>query len=280
MLYTLATFSFLLYAIYAFSSFMTNTLRAYRRQRQINQISRKSLREMTNQATTLVIIRHGETEWNLNQIIQGQTDEEAPLNNQGLLQADAITHRLARFNLKTKDGLENLDVNLYNCKLYSSDLLRARQTAEFFEQAFKTKAVWVPGLRERNLGNLQGHTRQEAKVKQPEAWAALQSHDPNTPIPENGESASQFFERVCNTLQQIADENAGQTVLVVTHGGPLRIMHQYITGIKYNDKNFNCALNIVKIEGSKRAVIKWGDVEHLQEVGYNQQGSGGGSNGL
>eukprot|EP01026_Neomeris_dumetosa_P005438 TRINITY_DN11566_c0_g3_i1.p1 TRINITY_DN11566_c0_g3~~TRINITY_DN11566_c0_g3_i1.p1 ORF type:complete len:266 (-),score=32.82 TRINITY_DN11566_c0_g3_i1:74-871(-) len=265
---------------------MATSLRAQRRQTQLSQIQEKILSQMTSKATTLIIIRHGETDWNLNNRIQGQLDP--PLNNLGVQQAKAVVDRIDQWsaqigkllnqNNKQQNGFVNQELNLARCKIFSSDLLRTKQTAELFGDLGRLS--FVSGLRERHLGNLQGYTRAEAKINDPESWRALQSFDIQETIPGGGESRFQFQTRVTSTIQQLADENEGQTIVVITHGGPLGIIYQHVTGQHLNGVNLNCAINCIQIEGEKRAILCWGYVEHLQNVGVDVRGIGGNVTGL
>ncbi|GAB4818808.1 hypothetical protein N2152v2_005854 [Parachlorella kessleri] len=171
--------------------------------------------------------------------------------------------------------------------MYTSDLLRTTQTAEAITAATGVPAVQQPQLRERHLGVIQGLTYREAEVQMPEAYRALMSHSTSERIPGGGESAEDLQDRVEAALNAIARAHPGQRVLVVSHGGFLYAAHRRATGHAPASKSINGALNVIRIdpspEGSKApsswAVVCWGVVDHLQDVGYSQRSFGGGSKG-
>eukprot|EP01024_Parvocaulis_polyphysoides_P012337 TRINITY_DN14442_c2_g1_i2.p1 TRINITY_DN14442_c2_g1~~TRINITY_DN14442_c2_g1_i2.p1 ORF type:complete len:272 (-),score=26.16 TRINITY_DN14442_c2_g1_i2:115-840(-) len=241
---------------------------------------------MTIKATTLLIVRHGETDWNVNHIIQGQSKDDPPLNDLGVQQAWALMSKLQCKFQQNYFQLNGLNQNEQKCEIkqiFSSDLLRTKQTAEIMSEGLGLQINFVEGLRERHLGDLQGYTIQEARQNAPHALQALQTNDPLQEIPGGGESFCQFEQRVRNSIQKISDENEGEIVLVVTHGGPLGVIYQYVTNQNHKGKNVNCAINCIKIEGRNRAVVCWGDTEHLQNEGVNFQGccgGGGGASGI
>src|SRR5690349_16626448 len=117
-------------------------------------------------ATRFIVVRHGETEWNVEQRIQGAGN--SPLTARGLAQADAIGERLAR---------ESFDV------LVSSDLGRALQTAGRI--AARTGHAVVPDarLRERNFGIGEGLTYAEIDARYPGAFSRTQQMDPDYRVP-------------------------------------------------------------------------------------------------
>ncbi|CAI5478416.1 unnamed protein product [Closterium sp. Yama58-4] len=155
----------------------------------------------------IVVVRHGETTWNRDNRMQGQT--ESHLSDVGRAQARALAARFAGADLPFT-------------ALYSSDLRRAAETAEAVAEAVDMGAeqvVRLPGLRERNLGVLEGLVRDEASQKHPEAYGVLTSKDWSQPIPGGGESLEAMYGRVTATVNRIAKEHLGQRVLLVTHGG-------------------------------------------------------------
>jgi broad specificity phosphatase PhoE len=138
--------------------------------------------------TTLLLVRHGETDWNAEGRLQGHTDR--PLNDFGRRQAAALADRLAG------DGID---------AVYASDLARARETAEILAERLGLPVVTDPDLRERNWGNWEGLTGSERDR-----------------VEYVGEERDVHGERVIRAVRRIAELHPGERIVVVTHGGSLR----------------------------------------------------------
>ena len=136
--------------------------------------------------TELILIRHGETDWNRQMRFQGHID--VPLNAAGQAQAARLAERLAR---------EPLQV------LVSSDLLRARQTAAPLAARLGLALVADAGLREQGFGELEGLRTADVQRERPEVWAAWSRHDQHYAVP-GGESTHGFHERVLAAVQRLA----------------------------------------------------------------------------
>lgn len=234
--------------------------RAERRAKQELQRRDKVLRSMTDRASELVLLRHGETDWNLEGLLQGQLCPGPPLNQRGVKQAQAAAERLRG---------EQFDA------VYSSDLLRCMTTAEMVVSANGgSKVTPRCDLRERRLGVLEGSTLQAAARQWPAAVLDLQSDDPHRQIQGGGESAHQLQARVEEALASIAAAHPGQRVLVVTHGGFLHCVQCAATGRASGGRAGNCSISTVRVEAgqgagqrAKLAVMSWDDISHLQGVG-------------
>jgi len=138
--------------------------------------------------TRLLLVRHGETDWNAEGRLQGHTDR--PLSDYGRRQAQALAEELAD---------EPLDA------LYASDLARARETAEIVGARLGLPVVLEPDLREKNWGTWEGLTPTE-----------------RAEVEFVGESTEQHEERTLGALRRIAERHPGGRILVVTHGGSVR----------------------------------------------------------
>jgi broad specificity phosphatase PhoE len=138
--------------------------------------------------TTLLLVRHGETDWNADGRLQGQTDR--PLTDYGRRQAAKLADDLAG---------EELDA------IYASDLSRARETAEIVAERFALPVLLDPDLREKNWGSWEGLTAVERDR-----------------VEFVGESTTQHEERTLRALRRIAGHHPYGRVLVVTHGGSMR----------------------------------------------------------
>ncbi len=149
--------------------------------------------------TTLLLVRHGETDWNLDGRWQGWADP--PLNDTGRAQAAELAHRLSR---------EPVDA------VYSSDLRRALETAEPVAAAHDLRVVADPGLREIDVGAWSGLTRPEIDARFP---------DGSRP---GGETHEQHSARVLAALEQIARAHPGQRVVILAHGGCVRVLQRSV----------------------------------------------------
>lgn len=138
--------------------------------------------------TTLLLVRHGETDWNAESRLQGHTDR--PLSDYGRRQARRLADELAD---------EPLDA------IYASDLERARETAEIVGERLGLPVVLDPDLREKDWGTWEGLTPVERDR-----------------VELVGESTEAHQERILFALARIAETHPGERVLVVTHGGSMR----------------------------------------------------------
>ncbi|WP_309400229.1 histidine phosphatase family protein [Cerasicoccus maritimus] len=202
----------------------------------------------------LIVIRHGETEWNIQHRYQGQQD--SPLTEKGRRQADAIGERLKSFKFD---------------RIISSDLGRAVDTCRAIAQ-YHPDTLWEQnaGLRERNFGILAGYTRAEAAVKFPREEEGYLHGGVDYVIPE-GESLRDVFHRAGNTFDSIAKCFDGQTVCVVTHGGILGMFLRHAIGIPCEStrayKFVNAAFNEFFFEDGRWLLHTWGDISHLAQIG-------------
>ena len=148
--------------------------------------------------TEILLARHGETDWNRDRRIQGQTDMR--LNAAGLAQAHALAERLANEKLVA---------------VHSSDLARARETAMIIAQCHRLEVTLDPGLREKNFGSWEGLTDSEIAVRFPDAVRGRWG---------DAETSEQVMSRAMAVIGQIRIAHADGPVLVVSHGGPLRMI--------------------------------------------------------
>lgn len=169
--------------------------------------------------TTLWLIRHGETDWNVAGRLQGH--REVPLNENGLRQARALAATLAK--------------EPPFAALYSSDLGRAKETAAAAAEVLGLPVTSRSELRERNFGVLSDLTWVEAEAKHPELFSRLRARDPDF-VPAGGESLSQTFARTVTALNSIAREWPGAQVLVVTHGGVIDAAWRAANGVALHVK--------------------------------------------
>lgn len=206
--------------------------------------------------TQLILVRHGETDWNAAGRIQGHLD--IPLNGVGHRQAAALAGRFRT---------EPCDV------IYSSDLARAAATAARVAEAQTRSVMHEVRLRERHLGVLQGLTRDEALVQQRVAWERFKRRQADEAL-EGGETLSGFSQRVQEFLVELGHRHRGERVLIVTHGGVLDAAYRLATALPLDaPRDFplpNAAVNTLSHDGRQWRIEGWGDVSHLRENASQQ----------
>jgi probable phosphoglycerate mutase len=198
----------------------------------------------------LILIRHGETEWNREGRIQGYHGD-SPLTATGRTQAQKLATRLAGESTAT---------------LHSSDSERARQTAAPIAAALKTCITFDAALRERNYGEFEGWTYAELEREHPDAYGKFRSREPAY-APPGGESGDQFRERILAALERIAAGAAGGRAAIVTHGGVLGVIYRHVNGASPDAKRdyslHNASINRLVYSGGGWSIESWGDVTHL-----------------
>lgn len=201
--------------------------------------------------TTLIVIRHGETEWNREKRMQGTTDTQ--LSDVGRSQAQALGRRLAARSFGA---------------LYSSDLSRARDTALAIAEHTGIEVVTDPRLQERRFGIFEGLIAAEIIARYPEEHARFSSRDPDYEVP-GGESASSFARRCLGCLAEIADRHSGGEVVVVTHGLVLDALYRAANGLDHGAPRpqplINASMNHFGYAAGAWRMERWGDVSHLAE---------------
>ena len=150
--------------------------------------------------TRFILIRHGETDWNIEGRWQGQAD--VPLNQLGREQA-----------IQTALALAGMKITA----IYSSDLSRARETAAILASVIKLNVQFDVRLREINQGEWQGLLASEIQARYPEAFRQRMT-DPISVTPSGGETASQVMERIVAAIEEIHQLHFGETVAIVSHG--------------------------------------------------------------
>lgn len=199
--------------------------------------------------TRLCLVRHGETAWNAEHRVQGQLD--VPLNAVGEAQALAAARVLAQ---------EAFDA------VYSSDLGRARRTAEPAASALGREVLLERDLRERHYGIFERLTYTEVKTRYPEDYARFEARDPGFDF-RTGESLQGFYERSIAVIERIADRHRNQNVLVFTHGGVLDMLYRHVTGLGIRaPRDFgipNAGLNRLERRAGSWVVRAWADIAHL-----------------
>ena len=202
----------------------------------------------------IILIRHGETAWNAERRLQGHLD--IPLNAEGERQARLLAGALAA---------EPLDL------IVSSDLQRARQTAQAVATLRGMPLQIEPGLRERCYGGFEGLLYSEIEQRFPAEFAAWQARDVDAILPTGkncGESFRQFYARATTAILGLAQAHAGQTIAMVAHGGVLECAYRMALDLPLETprdfKVFNASINRFHLEEGRLALDSWGEVAHLQ----------------
>jgi len=206
--------------------------------------------------TELILIRHGETDWNRELRFQGHID--VPLNDMGHEQARRLGLRLAGEPVQ---------------QLVSSDLMRTQQTAAPAALQLGLEIVTSATLREQNFGIAEGMRADEIQKLHPRAWEDWLQFREDHAMPE-GESPRQFHARVIEALGRIAVEHAGRNVLVVTHGGVLDMVWRTVRGLGLNGPRQsdipNAGFNRIRIADAAAPeqieIVDWADTRHLADL--------------
>ncbi len=200
-----------------------------------------------------MLIRHGVTGWNREYRFQGQID--TPLAEEGIVQARDTGRRLATWPVEA---------------VYTSDLLRARQTAEAIAAPHGLALRVEPRLRERHYGRFEGRTREEIERDDAQAYRRWRAREPDFPLPGGGETLIALYERVEQALRELAQRHAGRVIVVVTHGGVLDCAFRIATGLAIEEPRthdlLNASLNRIAWDGTRFRLVAWADAAHLAET--------------
>lgn len=201
------------------------------------------------EVTRVILLRHGETEWNAAGKFQGHLNSE--LTARGIAQAQAMAQRLKSVKFAA---------------LYASDLKRAEHTAEIIGGATGYKVRTDARLRERALGIFQGLDKAAIAKEHPETWKQYTSGGADYAVPE-GESIAGRFRINLEALEEIARAHLNENVVVVSHGGLVSAMFRYVVGLPLDSKRrfslINASYNSFLYENPGWLLETWGDTGHV-----------------
>lgn len=204
------------------------------------------------QATRIIAVRHGETDWNVETRIQGNLD--IGLNEKGQWQARRLSLALA-----AREPI---------AAIYSSDLLRARDTARAIADATQRPLHLVAGLRERGFGLFQGKTYAEVEAQHPEEALRWRKRDPEW-APPQGESLMALRERVLDTARTLAARHLDEQIVLVAHGGVMDMLYRAATGMGLQAPRTwnlgNAAANRLLWSSEGFTLVGWSDTSHLDD---------------
>ncbi len=208
---------------------------------------------MSSLGCRLYLVRHGETAWNAEMKFQGHSN--VPLSDRGREQARLLAKRLSKNKIAA---------------FYASDLQRAYETASILAEPHGLAVEPLSALREMNFGAWEGLTFHEIKEKCGELVECWWNDPLNTCVPD-GENLRDLARRVNEAVGWITQRyRDGQEVVVVSHGGPIRVVIATVLGM---DLNFywrlrldNACLNIIDFRDFNKAVlVLLNDRSHLEK---------------
>lgn len=199
----------------------------------------------------LIVVRHGETDWNRVRRLQGHVD--TPLNAAGIEQAVHLAAALANEPIAA---------------IYSSDLARALATARPVAAGLGLPVRSDMALRERGYGVLEGRTYQEIELHHPDEAEKMRLRDARHAM-EGGESLNVFHDRVVDAVSAIARAHEREfgprsTALVVTHGGVLDMLYREAHGLAFDAERpggpiRNALINRLAFDDGRFVVRSWGE---------------------
>ena len=217
--------------------------------------------DYTGMATTLYLIRHGETVGSEIKRYKGSID--VPMSEQGIAQIKGVSSFIAARLQKSESAMQKSYLHDVHSALpqmsdnrpaklsavYCSDLSRAKNSAEIISEPYGLKPLVIPELRERNFGVWEGMTFNEIRELYPsefDAWAS----NPLKHSPVNGESTEAVYERVLRAFDAVMGKHSAESpaahIAVVAHGGVNRIILCHLMGVPFE--------NIFRIEQDPAAV--------------------------
>ncbi len=211
---------------------------------------------------TLLIVRHGETEWNAAGRIQGHTD--IGLSDRGAEQARSLGQRLSGLSIDAA---------------YTSDLKRTSETARLALGDRSIALNETPMLREYHKGEFEGMTMTEIKAQFPDEYPKYLEKDLDY-SPKGGESTRVVSARMAEIIGEIKSNHLDETVLVVSHGGALRAAMVSLLGMPLEGNwSFifgNCGLTTIDTFEDNAVLRHFNDTSHLSgSVHHGMAGSTG-----
>ncbi|MFH1309748.1 MAG: histidine phosphatase family protein [Candidatus Omnitrophota bacterium] len=201
--------------------------------------------------TRLILIRHGQTDYNLQNRYYGVIDPG--LNGEGIKQAEQLKFEMRRYNID---------------EVYSSDLRRAYDTAKLVFENYNIQKC--SNFREINFGILEGLTHEEIMDRYPKLYGDWLEDPENISLPQ-GEGVKDLTRRVLRGVIQIVKRHKGRTVSIVTHGGPIRVLINFVNKNKPNEfwkiRQETAAINIFEYDNNlvPKIVIS-NNVSHLKKT--------------
>ena len=202
--------------------------------------------------TRILLVRHGETEWNVGEVFRGRTDIE--LSETGIKQAEILA-----------DFLSDVKIDA----IYSSPLKRAVKTADTIARYHNLDVEITHGLMDFNYGQWQGLSLKEVKAKYKELYSEWTSHPEQVMIP-SGESLQDVRQRVTGLIDEVIAKYSG-TVILVAHRVVNKVLICALLGLDnshfWNIRQDTCGLTIFTYENKRFILTKHNDSSYLKPLG-------------
>ena len=200
----------------------------------------------------IFLIRHGETEWNRQNRLQGNSDIN--LSPEGFHQAIMLAEHAP---------FQHVDA------IYSSDLTRALATANILAEKFDLTVKTMPALRETNFGDWEGRFISELAAESPKAFGKFFT-DPDRCHPPHGETFLEAQARVMIGIREIISNHDDQNIVVVSHGSAIRLILGAALDMPIHKMwaiaQFNMALNVLRVDDGDLTVELMNSTEHLRHT--------------
>jgi broad specificity phosphatase PhoE len=204
---------------------------------------------MTSYPERLLLIRHGETDWNRQQVPQGHVD--VPLNQEGRTQAHALARRLQDWDIAA---------------IYTSDLSRSAETAAILGEALGLVPIPDAAWREIDLGGWVGLSDAELKVRFGDELAAVARGED---VPRGGgETMAAVQARAVEAFEEMRRAHLRQTVALVSHGGTLKALICHLIGLELSrvgrlSTRGNAGLSIIEFDQGRPRLTLLNDTSHI-----------------
>ena len=201
--------------------------------------------------TRVILVRHGQTKWNVELKYQGHSEVE--LTPTGIEQAKLVAGRLAKEPLAA---------------VYSSDLGRARMTAQYIAERHSLPVITVSDLREYHFGEWEGLSFKQIAERWPDISASFFRNPDDIRIP-GGETFRDVKARAESAVKRLVSQHPDQTIVIVSHGGTIRTILCAALGLHLNRvwaiKQDNTAVNVIEYHDADSIVALVNDTHHLRE---------------
>ena len=201
--------------------------------------------------TEIILVRHGETAWNIAEVFRGRIDIK--LNKNGIKQAELLAAYLSKVKVAA---------------IYSSPLKRALKTAEIIADYHKTKVNIASGLIDFNYGEWQGLSHQEVKDRYKELYREWLNHPDRVKMP-SGESLNDVSKRVVDAVNTVIKRSTG-TVVLVSHRVVNKVLICALLGLDnshfWNIKQDTCGITIFSYENGRFTLTRHNDTSYLKPL--------------
>ncbi|OPJ57203.1 histidine phosphatase family protein [Alkalithermobacter paradoxus] len=198
---------------------------------------------------TFFIVRHGETQWNIEGKTQGHGDSK--LTEEGKRQAENIAKRLSKYDIDF---------------IYSSDLGRTKETSAIISNILSKDVNYLESLREINFGKWEGLTIDEIKKTYTDVYR-IWRNEPHKAIIPDGENLVALKERIYKQVINLNKNHTNSNILLISHGMTIKVLLLSLLGSDlsnlYRIKQDNTALNIVQFKEYGPVIVKLNDTNHL-----------------